>query len=342
MSRPLVVLSVLFLLATLLSGCTQDPEPAPTAPQPADDAEQGPSPVELPVEVPDTAEAPDWTPGDWWHWNVEPRDAEAYEATTAVARADDTTFHIGWGEIDAGLRSQFFHFIPSGEVGRDLRWEAHHEDVDWFAFPLEDGKTWTGSMWMREMAFTATTTEVTTPFGTSGGFSIQGASEDEGVRVEAEWATALGIFTVLRFYLFDERPWVTLTLLDLGHGRTEPVHLLHGHLDQATFTSLQHVAHSMAPPPFRQEVQVPDGTTHVSIGCYLGGGAGRYTFGLSSHAEDRVYGCDRTNTNDEWFGLQLDWGSIVPGTATTSFLTAGTGSVFAEVFFLTDEVVTPV
>ena len=63
---------------------------------------------------------PDWVPGDWWRWQVTPRDSGAYEATTVVARVDANGYEIGWGAVDEGLRSQFFHFIPHGDVSRDV------------------------------------------------------------------------------------------------------------------------------------------------------------------------------------------------------------------------------
>lgn len=337
--RLAVCLSLLLLMA--LAGCvdeTAEPVEGPEGPG-SEPSLSGAAPRPGPKSDDGVAPAPDWRPGDWWKWQVTPRDAPAYEATTVVVSVSADTFLIGWGAVDEGLRSQFFHFVPAGELGKDLTWAAHHEQVDWFDFPLEHGKTWTGSVWMGDLALEAQAADIEGPAGTVPGFRVSGAHAERDVRVEYDWATELQIFTTLRFYLNGEVPWLELTLLEHGTDRAEPVHLLSGDMHFATFTSLEHAVHTSTPPPTVQQVMIPEGVTHVSMGCYLGGAPGYYGFRLTDSA-DTTHDCE-AHTSDDWFGMLLAYGSVTPGDAMSVFATAGQGSVFTELFFLTAEEVVP-
>lgn len=332
-----VLLVALLVLSSILAGCTDATDPPADVPDDgAPDAPRtqpggGGADADLPM-----AEAPQWQPGDWWRWNVEPRDAPAYEATTAVASAEADSFLIGWDSVDEGLLSQFFHFIPNGVIARPaLSYEAHHEPVEWFEFPLHDGKQWNGSFWRGDLAFSAAAAQVTGPQGPVEGFRITGESPDDRARIEYDWATDLQVFTVLRVFLFGDVPWLSLTLLEQGSGRTEPIHILHSEMSIDRFSSIQATTGSDTPRPPAEGVEIPEGVTHVSIGCYLGGPPGYYEYRLTDSA-GVSHVCEAEVAAD-WFGMDLAYGPVSAGDAVSAFTTAGQGSVFAEVFFVTAE-----
>lgn len=342
---------VVFLLASIvLSGCVGDDtrdgaDTTAGAGQEKTDGARTDDGMDGPEgEDPDVAHAPDWRPGTWWRWQATPRDSDPYEARTAVARIEDGHYVIGWGNIDEGLRSQFFHFIPNGPVDMDdLSWGAHHTDITWLDFPLEDGKTWDGAVWLADLAFTATAMDVPLPDGSTGpGFHVSGVGRDGGVRAEVLWSVDLQVFTRLEFWLFDESaPWFALDLLEHGDGATG-IHVLHSDLHQATFTGLHTHAMSGTSPPVADTIEVGPDITHAAVGCYLGGAPGHYAFEMTGPDGETTYGCRMDNTPpEETFALRLDQGIMQRGTWTTSFRTVGEGTVFTELFLLRDEVVDP-
>lgn len=335
-----VVLTFVVACGILFAGCAQ---PAPEEPDGSSIERPATSAEDAPVVVGEPGAAPVWKAGDWWSWDLKSRDAGLYQVTTVVASTTDTEYSLGWTDTWGGLAAQFFHFLPNGDVNRaDLSFEAHQEPVTLFHFPLQEGSTWTGGTWLADMAFVSHETDVITPgIGSEKGFRIHGESDDGGVVFDILWSSSAKTFTNLVFYLYDETPWLVLELTDFGSDHHEPVNVLHRDGFVMRFASVPAAVEARSAPPVVEAVTIPDGATHYSMGCYVGGAPGRYEAAFWNDAASRN-GClvENVGTSDEPLGIA--WGELTGGGEWRLELTTlGQGQVFVELFLIRLEAATP-
>lgn len=274
------------LVVASLAGCTGSDAPAdpgnasssalssnatsPSTADPGEDASNASGPVE----------SPSWEVGTWWSYRVEHALGPTTDVTLVVAEADQARYRLGWVQVRPGLPTLLFHFPPVGELSRpDLGWWYHDDTVTVLDFPLEDGKTWTGSMGDDELTYTAE------QVGTRDGqptFAIEGVNGTGVTLLEAEYSPSVGFFTkISRYFDADGSPSPGVELLE--HGTIED---LPGNGTVAVPSMTDLVDHAvMGPDPEtgRPPMGQPAGTFTVdeevswlALGAFMGGAEGAY------------------------------------------------------------------
>lgn len=264
-SRPMRHLVLLSLLCALVAAGCASPA-AVDAPEPdAVDGAAAPLPRAASHVREDEPGAPAggplWSVGDWWTWEVSSDLHAPYEVTTVVAAFDGAAYHVGVTDLEAGLRSVWFHAPPLGLVdAASLAWEMHDAPADLVELPLEDGKVWGGMLEGALVAFHAEAQE--------DGYAVVGTYENERTAVTYTWSPAARNFEHISLHYGAEVAWGSARLVDYGSGHASPVHVI-----DADDALLAGAGVPWAPTP-PGEFDVPASATHVVLGCRLVGGPG--------------------------------------------------------------------
>lgn len=255
----------LVLLASLLAGCSQAPEPDP--PTSAEcieqglildpDAEGGPRCTEPPFEVRgfedpdhhcvatkqrDRVHAPDlagdpWVRGQYWDYALDidgaPRGTTrlVYYEDQDFARGTPQHYMVGTATREDALRHALFSENPMiGRVHRIL-YSPHEsgEHADMFHFPLCTGSTWQTVFYGETFRLTAQAALLDVPGGNDDGFVIEG-SAPSGSTLRLSYSPAAQWFT---FIDLDRAGGgkVDLRLVGLGQGHRGDVSFLRGQED---------------------------------------------------------------------------------------------------------------
>lgn len=174
-SRRLALLIALLFLAGALSGCLARGERDP----------------ELVQAVAGTR-AMSWAPGNYWAYKAVFDEEFAFEATLIVHRVDALGFHLG-SNASAG----FFGLPFTGNVSSSLNPRIGPDEWPLFQFPLEDGKSWTYSMWGHSATTTAFAALVDVPgVGQVPGFTFESRAYGQ-LFARYDYTSVTGWFTRL-------------------------------------------------------------------------------------------------------------------------------------------------
>lgn len=187
-ARVLPVLAALLVLA----GCLGNDASAPTGTiesgQLVDDA-AGPDAVGLSADGVGV-EVPVWSVGDAWTGNAHDGE-ETRPITLVVTRADGASYFVETTDQgNAGWDAMFDISYLGAIRASDLAGAQQGQPVQFFSFPLTDGKTWTTLWDGREVQLAATKS--------ARGFDIVGTIDGEPY-VELDYVPALRWWSKLRF-----------------------------------------------------------------------------------------------------------------------------------------------
>lgn len=321
-----------FILTAGCLGAPEEGDPGPEGPEadPREDVPQGTAPPEGEEGglSGDTGShgPPSWHEGDWFTWAVDSGPARM-EATTVVTEVGPRSARVGFADLENGILAQWFHLPPAGAMGIDaLSWEVHDEPSSLVQFPLHDGASWQAAFEGEELEFQA----VAIPDPAETLFTITGAYASGEAAVRAVYSVEIGQFASIELLYGGSEPWAAATLTDHGSGYSGAVHVLEG---DDLFVG------ASAPPTFLREpqtVHIPEGATHVLLGCDLGGLAGAYRVQLDGPSGQSIR-CDYQATQTEWTSdTQIRHSQAEPGDWVLTLLPGSArGFVFAEVVALT-------
>lgn len=327
--------SLVVLVVVVIAGCLgPDPGPERDAADPdgssADRDAPGPAPPGVPADG--EADAPTWALGTWWSWEVTGRGFGSYEVTTVVARTGPTDATVAFTAVQPGLRSHIFHVPPLGRIGRDDHsWIVHDEPAALVDFPLEDGKTWTGTFEGNEIDLEANAVvrDGRTVFEVNGTYA-----EFEGQGPRYVYDPMLGTFSEIHIHYGGSTPFASARVIDHGTGYTGTVHV-----PEARDKFLGGAGFPGTSEPVAGFTAAPEKVWLV-FGCYMGGSAGQYgmTFVPPSSNEDPLRCQHRHSAEGFASAVDILWRASVPGDWTILFDVAGDGYAFTEVIGVRDEV----
>jgi hypothetical protein len=185
-----VLLAVALLLAVPLVGCATD-----EAPGGSDDGtgEEAPAP----------ATAPRWNLGDAWTFSIDTHGFPETTTTMMVYNETADLYRIGSTDEETALQHAVFEVNP--QLGRlqkgNLAVFEKGQPRSMYDFPIEDGKTWQTSVFVRQhegqLDAEATYSEaIETPMGTFEGYEIT-ASNDAGFQLTYDYVPEVKWFTKL-------------------------------------------------------------------------------------------------------------------------------------------------
>lgn len=130
-----------------------------------DDAEAGPSPAAangtdgaaaepaLEDQEVSLAEPPTWSPGTWWEVEIEDANAgETYTIRRVVTGVDGGGYHVGMPADGFSHRAMVAHFPGMGEIDPNtLGFDVHGEPFQPLSFPLEEGRSWTTTLYEQDL-----------------------------------------------------------------------------------------------------------------------------------------------------------------------------------------------
>lgn len=189
----------ILLVLLALAGCLSSGEPAQTAAVSA--ANEAPALPTLPAPAANltSVEAPVWSVGDAWHVTSE-NGGETTQAVLVVTKADGSGYTLESTDAATAAYDAMFDVSYLGRIrASDLAGSQRDTPVQFFSFPLSDGKTWTTPWDGLEVALTATANPaLPTPMGPQPGFAIVGTVEGEPY-VEYSYVPALKWWTHISF-----------------------------------------------------------------------------------------------------------------------------------------------
>jgi hypothetical protein len=188
---------VIIALAALLAGCAEPDAPAArasTAAEPLDTALLADATDVAAIALAAEAEAPEWSVGD--AWAVVSRGAgEEERGFLVVTAADSGSYTIGTSSEQAAGWDAIHDVSYIGRIrAHDLAGHQQGEPVQYFDFPLAEGKTWSTKWDGFEVVLTATKTPR--------GFDIVGLA-DGAPYVEYDYSPEMKWWTRLHFVQGD-------------------------------------------------------------------------------------------------------------------------------------------
>lgn len=200
-------------LAVVTAGCLgggSDPGADPGAGT-GDGGSSGPGGPDDGDDEPQGLQAPRWSPGLWWRYNVTRGDGTGSVVFAVQAESQDRYTLLANGTSHAA-RDALEDLAYVGPVRvEDFAGVTDEGPVRFFEWPLEDGKTWTTPWNGVERTHEATRTQVTIPGGTLPGVEVT-STADGRTLATYEYAPAVGWFTRLEL---PQRN-LTYTLADAG------------------------------------------------------------------------------------------------------------------------------
>lgn len=193
------------LLAILLAGCSDAPEPATVG----DDPVSAPDGAPVLLDASSSVMAPTWQVGQWWEWEIFFDDRVNEETFCSIVQADDPAGYVLVTEKEWAAKDEatFNRPLLGLAAKGDLTTAGWGGDLDLLDFPLSDGKTWTARMpniaW--DVLRPAETAEVamTARFDAElQGYRINGVAGG-GTILEATYLPATGWFGELVFHDID-------------------------------------------------------------------------------------------------------------------------------------------
>lgn len=282
----------LILLAASAAGClsggdetveTTAPAPNGTTSEPSAGAGSsgGAGAADADASEPGPVEAPAWEVGTWWRYRVEHTLIdEPLTVTLVVTDVSSQAYTVGWAEAEPGLRTLNFHLPPVGELTRpDLASWWHGERGRILDFPLEDGKTWQGTLGSEQVSMQA---ERNGTFQGAPSFTLTGTGPSGNLTIRAEYSPAVGFYhSIERFFPGNPGPSPGVYLEETGgpEGISGTIHV-------PAMTDALH-ADQVGPDPEtgrppagetagRFTVDIDADRKVLVLGAFLGGASGVY------------------------------------------------------------------
>lgn len=196
---------LVFLLALALSGCAgagNGSKPLPSGTDPVSE-----SPEEWVVQAPELLVGQSWTYRTGGYW-------DAMETVTIVVARADADGYLFAGASEEDLLDEVFwdrdYLGPMSQDLHPLDAEGARTGAPLVAFPLQNGSTWR----LYNMDVVASGTMISVLGTMEQGFQIVG--EDDGRRVEVEYAPSVGAVTHFAYIPGADGPAQALDLVEVG------------------------------------------------------------------------------------------------------------------------------
>ncbi|MBW3582462.1 MAG: hypothetical protein KY455_05115 [Euryarchaeota archaeon] len=318
------------LITFLVAGC---------ADQDAGDEErrdevERPSPAEGPARCLDCdtdsdlvpVESPDWSVGDWWEWRIQGGGYD-FRVTTVVAGSEAGSTLIGIADRPSDLLAPWFHVPPVGRVDPStLGYEAHDLDMRLLAFPLWDGKEWTGAIEGDPVTFVANRTDPDGPFTIEGEYDSGGTAVRLGYDPDARMLNEIALYyggssawseaTLVAWGSDSEEPWVVPDLDDLFLGGAW---LPRDPLETTTIAVADDVEHILfgcetggSIGAHHAVLQGPDGGRTICPGEDAWTAAGRTTFVVAVPAQPGSWALSLTAAGDGYVSVEMAAMGFIP------------------------------
>lgn len=191
---------VILVAALALSGCLGGGDPVEGAS--ADGAGLGLPDVQVLGPVIDknaTVDAPVWVKGD--AWTIESYGVGASRSTLVVAHADGSSYQFATTSDDLAMFDAIFDISYIGRIrASDLAGHQQDQPIQFFQFPLADGKTWSTTWDGNEVALRAGfVPAIDSPAGKLPGFVIQGSTADGSTYVTYDYVPSLRWLSRMEF-----------------------------------------------------------------------------------------------------------------------------------------------
>lgn len=188
------------MLALALGGCVSDPAAVESASVGAGVASGPGALATMPSMTKNmSVDAPTWRVGD--AWLVKAFGINDGEASALVVANADTDYELLPTSESLASFDAMFDISYVGRIrGADLAGGQQGQPIQFFNFPLEDGKTWKTTWDGQELTLRAGFDgNITTPLGKQPGFTIQGTLGDGATYLTYDYVPALRWWSRLAF-----------------------------------------------------------------------------------------------------------------------------------------------
>lgn len=186
-------------LTVALAGCVSPPEDVDAASLAPSVPSAG---LSAPTVVADknlTVDVPAWSVGD--AWTIETMDEVPERATVVVVSASASSYEMATTSETHAIYDALFDMSYIGRIrGSDLAGHQQDQPVQFFSFPLSDGKRWTATWDGQPIElYAGFASDIPTPLGPQPGFRIQGTTADGQPYVQYDYVPAFRWWTHLMF-----------------------------------------------------------------------------------------------------------------------------------------------
>lgn len=276
------VTALVMLLAIAFSGCVSDDSGVDAPAVPAGDAI--PSTDAPLTDGPPTIDAPEWELAQWWTWHHEAGD---FSADWTIVAAEDlgSAWHVAPDAVEPARFDAIYDWYVLGPMDTDTLSDEASGGLQFYEFPLTDGKTWTSVFapgnrdW--ELEHTATYDPAIETFqGPAPGYRIT-ATVDGSLFYEYDYVPELGWFSTLKNYVpaveseerAGELDW-TYTVTAAGTDYEGDVYLTSGELLLRNVHEVDLEQMDVEPEPHTSfEVAEDAGALFVTLGAGATAGA---------------------------------------------------------------------
>ncbi|HWG89758.1 MAG TPA: hypothetical protein VNZ52_02820 [Candidatus Thermoplasmatota archaeon] len=213
------LLTALSILALLTAGCLG--------------SDSGTAPGSKTTDKPlGATEAPWWKEGDYFTFEVS-RNGEAPRTQKLVTFDNDSkTAHFWLGVADRNLALEHALYDTNPLLGRIHYYHlSPHErgmHAVMYSWPLEDGKTFDGSLFDRNWSMKVKADTVRTPKGSEPGYVVTGTSPDDGASIRYNYVPSVKWFTELEVKSANGKPLLSAKLKESGTDAKGTYHFLRG------------------------------------------------------------------------------------------------------------------
>lgn len=192
---------MLLAVALALAGCLGGEPVAETASVPPGAASAAPTASTSAPDARPVVDVPVWAVGDAWDVESYFGESPAQAATLVVTAAGADAYTVSTTSEETASFDAAFDISYLGRIrASDLAGAQKDQPVQFFSFPLEDGKSWTATWDGRSIAITATfAPDLPTPIGPQPGFRIVGVDEEGADYVRYDYVPALRWWSHLQF-----------------------------------------------------------------------------------------------------------------------------------------------
>jgi hypothetical protein len=189
------------VLVALLGGCvTQDPpppDPSVAAAAIVPGAAAGPP---APLNATSSVDVPKWALGDAWFIDTQNQGSNE-NAILAVVGADPSAYSLATTSQTMASFDASFDVSYIGKIrASDLAGSQHDQAVQFFSFPLTEGKAWKTQWDQQTISLSAAfAPSIATPLGPQPGFVITGQDASGKTYVTYDYVPALAWWTHLDF-----------------------------------------------------------------------------------------------------------------------------------------------
>ncbi|PSG97400.1 hypothetical protein BRD56_05620 [Thermoplasmatales archaeon SW_10_69_26] len=210
------------------------------------------------LEEADLSEPPTWTPGMFWEVQIEDANTgETHQITRIVASETGNGYRVGMPADGFSHPAVLAHFPGFGTIdAQTLGFSVHGEPFQALSFPLEEGQTWSTTLYETDLeAEVLSTTDQTAEIGMTGEGTSVNLTYDADQRAITELEGPLG---------------ASMQVTDHGTGYAGPVKVPHDREQFIDGRVVGAIDLQLQPAPPTGSASVPDAKDEASFAQIVG------------------------------------------------------------------------